>query len=100
MAFAQSLHQRSPQRLSVTLAPSTTESILARASTRGVILPSCSPARKTSWPEPLPFSAPRSTWPGSHSATAIFDMTRPTERSCPAMAATPGSFQQFWADTT
>ena len=77
-----------------------TESILASASTRGVILPSCSPARNTSCPEPLPFSAPRSTRPGSQSATAILDMTSPTERSGPAMAATTGSFQQFCAETT
>jgi hypothetical protein len=100
MALAQSFDQRSPQRLSVACAPSIADSISASAFTRGEMRPSCSPARKTSWPEAAPRSAPRSTSPGFHSATPIFDMTSPTARSAPAMAATTGSFQQFWAETT
>ena len=100
MAFWESLAQRSPQRLSVARAPSITESIRASASTRGVIRPSCSPARNTSCPAPCPFSTPRSTRPGVHSATPIFDMTSPTDRVAPAMLATIGSGQQFCADTT
>src|SRR5262249_38108575 len=52
VAFAQSLAQRSPQRLSVTSEPSTTLSISATSLARAVILPSCSPTRNTSWPVP------------------------------------------------
>ncbi len=77
-----------------------TERIPARDSTRGVMRPSCSPARKTSCPEALPFSVPRSTSPDFQRATEILDMTRPTARETPATAATVGSFQQFWAETT
>ena len=43
---------------------------------------------------------PRSTSPAFQSATPILDMMSPTERSAPAMEATMGSFQQFWAETT
>jgi len=32
-------------------------------------------------------------------ATPILDMMSPTDRSGPAIAATIGSGQQFWADT-
>ena len=88
MALEQSFDQRSPQRLSVAWAPSTTDSISASSFTRAEMRPSCSPARKTSWPEDDPRSAPRSTSPGFHSATPIFDMTSPTARSAPAIAAT------------
>jgi len=38
---------------------------------------------------------PRSTCPGVHSATPIFDMTRPRQRSAPATEAAIGSGQQF-----
>src|SRR6266850_5629650 len=95
IALVQSLDQRSPQRLSVGFEPSTTLSISAIICVRGVILPSCSPARKTSWPVVPPRSWPRSTWPAFHDATPIFDMMRPTERSLPATEATTGSGQQF-----
>src|SRR5919108_476323 len=84
MALAQSFAQRSPQRLSVASAPSTTESISASSFVRAVMRPSCSPARKTSCPLPAPFSMPRSTCPGVQRATPIFDITRPTARSAPA----------------
>ena len=67
---------------------------------RFVIVPSCSPARKTSWPLLPPFSIPRSTFPGVHSATPIFDITSPTERWAPATEATIGSGQQFSDATT
>jgi hypothetical protein len=93
--LAQSFDQRSPQRLSVTREPSITLSISASSLARAVIRPSCSPTRKTSWPVPWPFSAPRSTWPGFQSATPIFDMTSPSEREAPATEATIGSGQQF-----
>jgi len=86
--------------LSVACEPSMTERISASSFTRGVTRPSCSPARKTSWPDDEPRSAPRSTSPGFHSATPIFDITRPTARCGPAMEATTGSFQQFCAETT
>jgi hypothetical protein len=99
MQFAQSLDQRSPHRLSVGRAPSTTLMMSASSVTRSVMRPSCSPARNTSCPAPWPFSMPRSTWPGFQRATPIFDMMSPTERSAPAMLATIGSFQQFWAET-
>ena len=100
IALAQSLDQRSPQRLSVAFEPSTTLSISAIICARGVIVPSCSPARKTSWPVAPPRSCPRSTWPAFHDATPIFDITRPTARSLPATEATIGSGQQFSAATT
>ena len=100
MAFAQSFAHRSPQRLSVTWAPSTTESSSASSRARGVRRPSCSPTRKTSWPVPRLRPRPRSTWPGVQSATPIFDMTSPTAREAPATAATVGSGQQFCAATT
>ena len=100
MQLAHSLDQRSPQRLSVGRAPSTTLMISASSETRGVMRPSCSPARKTSWPAPWPRSMPRSTWPAFQRATPILDMIRPTARSAPAMEATMGSFQQFCAETT
>ena len=100
MAFWQSLAQRSPQRLSVARAPSITESMSASSRMRGVMRPSCSPTRKTSWPAARPCSTPRSTCPGVQSATPILDMTSPTARAEPATAATTGSGQQFCADTT
>ena len=93
--LAQSFDQRSPQRLSVARAPSMTVSISATSLARAVTRPSCSPTRKTSCPVPWPFSAPRSTWPGFHSATPIFDMMSPSEREGPATDATIGSGQQF-----
>ena len=100
IAFAESLHQRSPQRLSVAKLPSTAFMISASSVTRGVIRLSCSPARNTSWPLLPPFSIPRWTSPGFHSATPIFDITRPTDRSLPATDATIGSGQQFSEATT
>ena len=100
MAFCESLAQRSPQRLSVALAPSMTESISASSVTRGVMRPSCSPGRKTSWPLPSPFSIPRSTCPGFQRATPILDMMSPTERPAPATSAIMGSGQQFCDETT
>ena len=100
IAFAQSFAHRSPQRLSVTWAPSITESIAASAVARGVTRPSCSPARKTSCPLPWPRSRPRSTRPGFQRATPILDITSPTAREAPAIAATTGSGQQFCAATT
>ena len=100
MELAQSFDQRSPHRLSVVSEPSTTFSISATSCARGVIRPSCSPARKTSWPLLPPRSMPRSTSPGRQHATPIFDMMSPIERLAPATAATRGSGQQFWEDTT
>src|SRR5678815_964440 len=83
MQLAQSFDHRSPHRLSVGRAPSITLMISARAVTRSVIFPSCSPARNTSWPAPEPFSMPRPTSPAFQSATPILGMMSPTERSAP-----------------
>ena len=69
MTLATSLDQRSPQRLSVTLALSAVPTSRQTSSARGVTRPCTSPARNTVCAAPrLP--APRWMWPGSGRLTS------------------------------
>src|SRR5204862_7905289 len=93
MQLTDSLDQRSPQRLVVTLLGATSHMILARRSARSVTLPSCSPILN-----PMPLRSVRMAWPGSYMPAPVV-MTQPRHRSRPAAAAPRPSLVPFLNST-
>ena len=94
MQLTINLDQRSPISVVVTFELSTLARISDTFSTRGVTLPSNSPARNTTCSLPPSFTL-RRTAPGSHMETEIEDAMQPTVRSRPTTPAMVPSLMPF-----